>query len=224
MALARFEPAAIQQELEAAAVAFGRNLRRWRLRNGWSQNTAQDWGQAIGIAHVFNSQWSQLETARLRGPKPLVFRALGIMNGLLAAGEYGPILDRALLDRVKQAEPICQPDGRPWQGSDFYASFMGQLPWPEMAERLPEISDREAAEISNEFRQAVRAAGGPDGARIGEVLAAVIALAPRPAQARVGEVLMGDNWRGSELMQLRTPEGELMPQTWLDRLTHSAKR
>jgi transcriptional regulator with XRE-family HTH domain len=214
----------VSQELDAAGVAFGQNLRRWRLRNGWSQNTAQDWAQSIGVPAVFNSQWSQLETARLRGPKPLLFRALGILNSLLAAQEYGSFTDRALMDRVKQAEPICHPDGKPWTGPDFYAAFMGQLAWPEMPDPLPEISDAEAQEISSQFRQLVRAAGGVDGADIGMVLSTVIGLAPPEAQARTAEVLMGGSWTGAELMALRTSDGELLPMAWVAQLAESAKR
>jgi transcriptional regulator with XRE-family HTH domain len=222
--LARYQLPTVSQELDAAAVAFGQNLRRWRIRNGWSQNTAQDWAQAIGVPAVFNSQWSQLETARLRGPKPLLFRALGILNSLLAAQEYGSFTDRALIDRVKRAEPIRHPDGKPWTGPDFYAAFMGQLAWPEMPDLLPEISDAEAQEISSQFRQLVRAAGGVDGADIGMVLSTVISSAPPEAQARTAEVLMGGSWTGAELMELRTPEGELLPMAWVEQLAESAKR
>ncbi len=222
--IARYQHTNVSQELDAAAVAFGQNLRRWRLRNGWSQNTGQDWAQAIGVPPVFNSQWSQLECARLRGPKPLLFRALGILNTLLAAQEYGSFADRALMERVRRAEPICHPDGRPWTGPDFYASFMGQLAWPDMPDLLPDITDAEAEEFSERFRTLVRKAGGVDGSQIGVVLATVISSAPREAQARVGEVLMGGSWSGAELMELRTPDGEMLPLQWVEQLRESAKR
>lgn len=222
--LARYQHATVSQELEAAAVTFGHNLRRWRLRNGWSQNTAQDWAQAIGVPAVFNSQWSQLETARLRGPKPLLFRALGILNQLLAAQEYGAFTDRALMDRVKRAEPLRHPDGKPWTGPDFYASFMGQLPWPEMPDLLPDITDQEAADHSATFREAIRDASKAAGIPLGAALSAVIELAPSEAQARTAEVLMGGSWSGTELMELRTPDGEMLPMTWVEELSRSAKR
>lgn len=222
--LTRYQHAAVSEELDAAAVAFGHNLRRWRLRNGWSQNTAQDWAQSIGIPAVFNSQWSQLETARLRGPKPLLFRALGILNQLLAAQHYGTFTDRALMDRVKQAEPIRHEDGRPWDGPDFYGSFMGQLAWPEVPELLPDISDAEAEEHSAAFRAALHDASKAAGIPLGAAISAVLELAPSDAQARAAEVLMGASWSGAELMELRTPDGELMPMAWVEQLGQSAKQ
>ncbi len=221
--IARYQHTAVSQELDAAAAAFGQNLRRWRLSNGWSQNTAQDWAQAIGVPCVYNSQWSMLETARLRGPKPLLFRALGILNNLLAAREFGTFADRALMDRIRTAEPIRHPDGRPWTGPDFYAAFVGQLEWPHIPDPLPEITDAEAAAFSERFRQLVRGTAGKGGNSLGTVLAAVISLAPQDAQTRTAEVLMGGSWSGDELMDLRTADGDLLPFQWVAQLAESAK-
>jgi len=214
--LQRLRTDTVAAELAAAAIRFGRGLRRWRIAQGWSQNTAQDWGRAVGIIHVFNSQWSQLENGVLRGARPSLFRALGGMNELLAAGQYGPITDRALLDRVKAAEPIRHSDGHPWDGADFYAAYSGLLEWPEIKARLPVITDAEAVEFSTEFRDRVRAGTRNTDTPLGVVLARIMALAPADAQARVGEVLMGDSWSGEELMALRNEEGTLAPREWLD--------
>lgn len=206
----------VAAELAAAALRFGKGLRRWRIAQGWSQNTAQDWGRAVGIIHVFNSQWSQLENGVLRGARPSLFRALGGMNELLAAGQYGPITDRALLDRVKAAEPIRHDDGQPWDGADFYAAYSGLLEWPEIEVRLPPITDEEAAEFSATFREDVRSRAKAAGLAMGAAMAKLLAQVPADDQARLGDVMLGDSWSGEELMTLRNKEGELAPRSWLD--------
>jgi transcriptional regulator with XRE-family HTH domain len=213
--LLRYRPEAIAAQLEAAAVSFGENLRRWRVAQGWSQNTPQDWGQAVGDLHVFNSQWSQLESAKLRGPKPTVFRALGAMNALLHAGQYGPIKDRALMDRVRAAQAICHEDGEPWDGSDFYAAFLGDLQFPVIPNRLPPITDKEAAEISDGFRADVRNGAKRRSLALRAAADRLLDHVPEEDHGRLEDVLLGDAWTAAELMALRDPDGRLAPRAWL---------
>lgn len=213
--LTRYRHDAIAAQLEAAAVKFGENLRRWRVAQGWSQNTPQDWGQAIGVLHVFNSQWSQLESAKLRSPGPLVFRALGAMNHMLAAGVYGPIKDRALLDRVKGAQPVRHDDGHPWDGADFYCAFLGDLDWPPIANTLPPITDAEAQAISDAIRAGVR--NGAKRRRLSLRAAAdqLLDHVPEDQHARLEDVLLGESWSGAELTALRDGDGAAGPEAWL---------
>lgn len=213
--LTQYSHATITAQLEAAAVEFGKNLRRWRVAQGWSQNTAQDWGQAVGVLHVFNSQWSQLESAKLRGPKPLVFRALGAMNQLLAAGQYGPIRDRDLLERVRAAAPICHDDGTPWDGADFYAAFLGDLDWPPIANHIPPISDNDAAEFSHTIRSAVRIGAKRRNLSLRAAADQLLDHVPEDQHARLEDVLLGETWSGEELTALREPDGKLQPRAWL---------
>lgn len=216
MPLSRFRNDAISAELETAAVRFGQNLRRWRIAQGWSQNTPQDWGQAVGVIYVHNSQWSQLENARLRGPSPLVFRALGAMNQLLHAGQYGTIHDLHLRERVKGAKPICHPDGRPWRGADFYGAFIGSLDWPAIANVLPPITDAEAAAFSTTIRQQVRAMAREQGKALGVAVGDLLESVPAEHRDRLEDVLFGDDWSGEELTELRDPDGELLPAAWVE--------
>lgn len=213
--LTRYRHDTITAQLEAAAIRFGENLRRWRVAQGWSQNTPQDWGQAVGVLHVFNSQWSQLESAKLRGPKPLVFRALGAMNAMLAAGEYGPIKDRALLDRVRGAEAIRHDDGTPWDGSDFYAAFLGDLDWPPIATRLPPITDVEAAAFSDQFRADVRTGAKRRNLSLRAAADQLLDHVPDDQHGRLEDVLLGEAWSGAELTALRDEAGKLAPRAWL---------
>lgn len=213
--LTPYKHATIAAQLEAAAVTFGENLRRWRVAQGWSQNTPQDWGQAVGVLCVFNSQWSQLEGAKLRGPKPLVFRALGAMNAMLHSKTYGPIRDRALLDRVQAAEPILHDDGTPWDGADFYAAFMGELDWPVIPNRLPPITDAEAAAFSDAFRADVRNGAKRRSLSLRAAADQLLDHVPEDHHSRIEDVLLGEVWTAAELMALRDAEGKLAPRTWL---------
>jgi hypothetical protein len=141
-----------REQLQAAAVEFGRNLRRWRRRQGWAQDTAAAWGQAIGSLCVHASQWSQLETASMSQPSPKLFLRLGLQNQQLASGEIGAIKDRALRDRVKAAEPVADQDG-PWDATEFFSSYIGHLAWPPLEDpQPPAITDDGAAEWSEALR------------------------------------------------------------------------
>ena len=214
-ALNRYTTEAIAAQLEAAAIRFGENLRRWRVAQGWSQNTPQDWGQEVGVLYVFNSQWSLLESGKLRGPKPLVFRGLGVMNAMLHAGQYGPIKDRALMDRVRAALAICHEDGEPWDGTDFYAAFLGDLQFPVIPNRLPPITDADAALISKAFRTDLRTGAQRRSLALRAAADQLIDHVPDEQHSRLEDVLLGDSWTPAELMALRDPDGKLGPRQWL---------
>lgn len=159
---------AARQRLRQSAIVFGQQLRRWRVSNGWAQDTAHKWGDAVDMPHVYSSQWSQLETAVARNPGPLLFHALGVMNERLFRQEYGSGLSRELLDRLQGASPIVGADGQPWRGPEWFAAYLGQEPWPELPDpdQAPEITRADAEWWSEQFRvwfqQVTNAAGlGP---------------------------------------------------------------
>jgi transcriptional regulator with XRE-family HTH domain len=207
---------AIRVRLKAAAVRFGEQLKRWRVAQGWSQSTFQDWGQAIGVEYVHNSQWSMLENGRLLGPRPPVFYALEGMNTLLAAGCYGSVRDPDLRDSIRAADAVRHEDGTPWDAGDFYAAYLGLLEWPKPRGWLPEITDAEAAEYSAGFRDDVRRQAKAAGLSLGAAMAQLLAQAPKEQRDRLHDVMLGEDWTGAELMALRDGEGALAPRGWLD--------
>lgn len=152
-----------QEQLHEAAVAFGISLTRWRRRQGWTQATAAKWAAAVGRTCVFSSQWSHLENATMKNPGPPLFVNLGSMNRDIARQDYGPIRDRALMDRVKAAVPVVHNDGEPWDAADFFAAYIGIQPWPVLANEAPQITAEDAAAWSatlrNWFQETVQAAG-----------------------------------------------------------------
>jgi hypothetical protein len=129
-------------------------LRRWRLANGWAQDTAQQWGEAASIPHVYASQWSQLETGNTKNPGPLMFRCFGVLNQRLASKEYGPIPNLNLRERVQGGAALEHPDGKPWRGCDFFAAYVGELTWPELPdpELPPKLTEADATEITEGYR------------------------------------------------------------------------
>jgi hypothetical protein len=145
---------AARQRLRQSAIVFGQQLRRWRVANGWAQDTAQKWGELVDMPHVYSSQWSQLETAVARNPGPLLFHALGVMNQRLHRQEYGPGIPRDLLDRLQGATAIVGANGQPWGGPEWFAAYLGQEPWPDLPdpERAPVISRADAEWWSEQFR------------------------------------------------------------------------
>lgn len=153
-----------REQLREAAVTFGANLRHWRRRQGWAQDTAMDWGKATGRLHVYSSQWSSIESGSTRNPGPTLFVAFGVMNTRLACADYGAVRDRTLMDRLKAAEPLRHKDGEPWDAADFFAAYIGHQAWPDVPDpEPPEISDEQAAQWSATLRgwfQATAAAAG----------------------------------------------------------------
>jgi hypothetical protein len=136
-----------------AALAFGRNLRLWRRRQGWAQDTPAAWGKAINSLHVHASQWSQIETGVMVAPPPNLFVCFGHQNMRLAQQDFGAIRDRKLRKRIEAAEPIADDSG-PWGPVEFFAAYLGQRPWPHDLEPTPPaITDEAAAEWSTTLRE-----------------------------------------------------------------------
>lgn len=207
-ALEHLRPAVVDQHLADAAVTFGKNLKRWRIRAGWAQDTAQQWGQALGVLHVFSSQWSHLENGKLPAPQPKLFRALGAMNRLLAGGNYGPI-PSDLKERLQQAEPVLHPDGTPWVGADFFRCFVGDLEWPHPQQPM---TDAEAAEVSEWLRQAFDATAVALGVRRSQALSQLEAIVPAEHWPAFEEVLFGADYSPTTLEPLHHA-----PQQWVRR-------
>jgi len=186
-----------------AALQFGRNLRQWRRRQGWAQDTPAAWGREIGSLHVYASQWSQIETGVMKAPPPHLFVCLGHQNQRLASGDLGVIRDRKLKDRVAAAKPIEDDDG-PWGAVEFFAAYIGFRPFPkDIVMAAPEITDEAAAEWSATLRDWFQRTA--ETAQL-DPLEAMVALM-RCVDAEQGDrqafqrVLLGfDDYRAAELL------------------------
>jgi len=208
----------LQSQIKEAAISFGRNLRFWRESNGWSQNTPVQWARAISMAQVPNSTWSNLENGILAGPRPLVFLALGAMNGLIHVGDYGTITNRLLRDQLSDSRALCHPDGQPWSGPDFYAAYIGELAWPAefgAPDPFALVSAQEAEELSASLREQFRSIATARGIRPAEALDKLMALVPQEHQDQLEDVLHWGSYSPEQLQQLRSDDGTLAPTAWL---------
>lgn len=152
--------------LDAARVQFGKFLRNWRKSNDWSVTTAQDWAKACPALipwalRVAGGQWGNLENGKVMQPQPSTFIQLGVLNECLAQKERGTIRDKLLRERVQQARPVLNADGRPWGAEDWFACYIGKLEGPaDLWPRQEEIdAEAETKRLRSLFDAAVERSG-----------------------------------------------------------------
>ena len=151
----------ISPEQQAHREAFGRALTTWMKQQGWSQQVPHDWGLAqageLGTSSgPHNSQISLAQRGK-HDPKPQFFVSLGAFNTAVATQDLANVTTRALVDRLKGAEPFYMNDGQPARASDFFAMFVGDAPIPERyatTDKPP--TNQEAAEINEQLRSNFR--------------------------------------------------------------------
>lgn len=129
---------------------FGRTLTAWANRNGWIHSTLHEWGEQAGFPAVRDSSFNRLQNAKTEQPTPLTFIQLAMANARVAEGDYSGVTDRALKDRLKGSEAICDADGRPWGAMEFFGHFVGELAAPESLQGPKPLSAEEAATLSRE--------------------------------------------------------------------------
>lgn len=136
---------------------FGRMLRLWRIRNGWTQYTASQWAKEAGFQAMAAGNLSNIEHGKAGNLRPGTVFQLSDLNQRLATKEWGPIKTRALKERLEESVPIVGDDGKAWGPTEFWACSVGLLPVPAGFE-LPEIkpaptlTDKEAARMSEQWR------------------------------------------------------------------------
>lgn len=126
-----------EERFEQARVRFGLMIKAWMRNGGWSTKTPMEWAKAAGLPQISNNTISFIWAGTQPKTSPKFFTSLGYLNQRLAARDYGPIQSRALLDRVKAMEPICDSNGRAWSAVDFFACYIGQLDPPPLLDPGP---------------------------------------------------------------------------------------
>lgn len=213
----------ILEQRAASAVEFGRMLRRYRERNGWTQYTAKSWAQEAEFALVGHSGVSELENGLVKSPGIKVFLHLAEVNARVAAKDFSGVRTRKIRDELEGSIPILDEQGRPWGPAQFWECHAGLRAIPEWlqagpGENRPAITDAGAAELSAQWaaeaRDAIRAAG----MRSSELTSAGQA-APQSKRARWTDVVMGfEPYSAAELLELWDPQAAAWaPTGWLQR-------
>jgi len=160
--------------LGSARLRFGKFLRNWRRRNGWSVTTPMEWAKACPELipweyRISGGQWGNLENAKVMQPQPSTFLQLGVLNACLSQPERGVIEDLTLRERVQQAQAICHADGTPWGPEDWFACYIGSLQGPDdlWPSQHSIDAEEETRRLQSLFRSTLQASGlGPASAAI----------------------------------------------------------
>ena len=212
---------------QEARLAFGRTLTLWLERGGWSHDIPLRWGKAADFPAVADSTFNKLQRGKIEQPYPVTFIQLGLMNARLAAGDYGPIEDQVLKERIARQKPITHEDGDLWVATDFFAHFIGEEPAPAWARQRPLPTEQEATDRSNGASEQFRSLAGAHGLSLPQawhgLAAHVASMRPRPLTGEELEVLRTvlsgwHLWSPQQLQALVDVEGvmraELALSSW----------
>lgn len=113
---------------------FGRFMRQWRLRNGWTQYTSGKYADELGFSSISYENLSVLENGTSGELGWRGFWQIGRLNFSFYSREYENhvFADPDLKERFKRISPapILLEDGLPWLASDFMLSSFGYIEFP----------------------------------------------------------------------------------------------
>jgi hypothetical protein len=202
-----------------ARVAFGRLLRLWRERNGWTQYTVERWGKEAGFATISSGNVSMVEQGKAGDLRAQAHFQLADVNRRLADQHWGPLRSPDLQALLSQAVPITGDDGAPWGPVEFWSCYVGLLPVPSAYQSAPAapapiLTAMEAAELSADWRQQVSSEAAGRGLDPIDTLQGMARQAPAAQRKTLRAVLAGfRDYRPDELLALW--DGGWLPQRWI---------
>jgi transcriptional regulator with XRE-family HTH domain len=204
----------------AAREAFGRMLRLWRERNGWTQYTVERWGKEAGFATVSSGNVSMVEQGKAGDLRAQAYFQLADVNRRLADRDWGALHSPELRQALDGAEPIRGDDGEIWGAEQYWCCYVGLLPVPEAyrqrpPEPAPGLDASKAAELSARWRQQVSTEASRRGLDPIETLQGAARQAPAAERKSLRAVLAGfRDYRPEELTPL-WQQGWL-PERWIE--------
>lgn len=198
---------------------FGRMMRLWRERNGWTQYTAERWSREAGFRTVSSGNISMVEQGKAGDLRAQAHFQLADVNRRLAEKDWGAVKSQEIRQALKEAKPIRGDDGELWGPAEFWSCYVGLLPVPEAYRRaevepMPEVNADLAAELSARWRQQFTQQASSRGLDPIETLQAVARLAPSAQRKGLRAVLASFRDYGpEELGELW--EGEWLPERWI---------
>ena len=203
----------------AAREDFGRMLRLWRERNGWTQYTVERWGREAGFRTVSSGNISMVEQGKAGDLRAQAHFQLADVNRRIAEKDWGPVKSQEIRQALAEATAIRGDDGQLWGPTEFWSCYVGLLPVPQSyrrpdSEPMPEVSGDLATELSTQWRQQFTQEASRRGLDPIETLQGVARQAPAAQRKTLRAVLASfRDYEAGELAELW--EGEWLPERWI---------
>ena len=203
----------------AAREDFGRMLRLWRERNGWTQYTVERWGREAGFRTVSSGNISMVEQGKAGDLRAQAHFQLADVNRRIAEKDWGPVKSQEIRQALAEATAIRGDDGQLWGPTEFWSCYVGLLPVPQTyrrpdSEPMPEVSGDLATELSTQWRQQFTQEASRRGLDPIETLQGVARQAPAAQRKTLRAVLASfRDYEADELTELW--EGEWLPERWI---------
>lgn len=188
---------------QPAREAFGRMLRIWRMRNGWTQYTVAEWSKAAGFTAISYGNLSVIEQGKAGELRQANFFMLQEQNRRLIEQDWGVIADQKLRELVQQGQPLLGDDGVVWDAVAFWRCYIGDLPVPAIytVSALPPLSRKAAAELCEQWRRVFRSG-------VKELSTDPVAALQRVTDERLRSVLLGvEDYSPADLAGMRLGDG-----------------
>ena len=203
----------------AAREDFGRMLRLWRERNGWTQYTVERWGREAGFRTVSSGNISMVEQGKAGDLRAQAHFQLADVNRRIAEKDWGSVKSQEIRQALAEATAIRGDDGQLWGPTEFWSCYVGLLPVPQTyrrpdSEPMPEVSSDLATVLSAQWRQQFTQEASRRGLDPIETLQGVARQAPAAQRKTLRAVLASfRDYEAGELAELW--EGEWLPERWI---------
>jgi hypothetical protein len=211
--------AEIEARQAEARLAFGRMLRLWRERNGWTQYTVADWGKEAGFPAISYGNLSAIEQGKAGELRRPAFFQLAEVNRRIAEQSWGRLKSQALKDKLKGATAIVDDDGTLWGPIELWSCYVGLRPVPTAFQpkprpEAPSVALQEARALSAAWRELVSSAVDERDLDAFEAVQEIARQAPLPLRKQLRTVLtsFGD-YEPEQLKELW--DGEWLPERWI---------
>jgi hypothetical protein len=152
---------ALVSQREASRLAFGKMLLNWRRRNGWTQYTTCLWAEAISVPKlvIAYGNLSVIEHGKAAELRQRAFWQLWELNRRIASGDWGPVGDVELRDKLEDSIPLGDDDAPVWGPLELWACYCSLRPVPPAfaATPAPAMSERQVATLCGCWRRQLQA-------------------------------------------------------------------
>ncbi len=209
----------VKQQI-ASRLGFGRMLLNWRRRNGWTQYTACHWAEAIGEPKLVISygNLSVIEQGKAGELRQKAFWQLWELNRRIASGDWGPVGDAELRQKLEAAIPLGDAGCPVWGPLELWGCYCGLRPVPPAFASAPAplISERQAAALCARWRRLLQTVIKESQLDPATAINALMQLAQEEHRRDFYAVLTGfRRYSPAELAVLWVSGDHYWPEQWL---------